>query len=209
MKRKIKLILWDFGGVLTESPIKKFKEFEKNNKIPIGTIVNINSNNKYDNAWAKLEKNLINKKQFSKLFLKEAKNLNIEEELNIDEILACLNVDLNEEMVSFFLKLKDKIPCACLTNNISENVSKDAGDTFLNFKRNFIQVFESCKIGMRKPEKKIYEYVARQLSVKPENILFLDDLGVNLKIAKSVGFITHKVEKTDDTITYLKKMLNI
>ena len=95
MKRKIKLILWDFGGVLTESPIKKFKEFEKNNKIPIGTIVNINSNNKYDNAWAKLEKNLINKKQFSKLFLKEAKNLNIEEELNIDEILACLNVDLN------------------------------------------------------------------------------------------------------------------
>ena len=68
MKRKIKLILWDFGGVLTESPIKKFKEFEKNNKIPIGTIVNINSNNKYDNAWAKLEKNLINKKQFSKLF---------------------------------------------------------------------------------------------------------------------------------------------
>ena len=56
-----------------------------------------------------------------------------------------------------------------------------------------------------KTRKKIYEYVARQLSVKPENILFLDDLGVNLKTAKSVGFITHKVEKTDDTITYLKK----
>ena len=54
----IKLILWDFGGVLTKSPLHKFTEYEKKHNIPSGTIIKINSHNKFNNAWAKLEKNL-------------------------------------------------------------------------------------------------------------------------------------------------------
>ena len=45
MNKIIKLILWDFGGVLTKSPLEKFTKYEKNNITP-GTIIKINSFNK-------------------------------------------------------------------------------------------------------------------------------------------------------------------
>ena len=108
MNKIIKLILWDFGGVLTKSPLEKFSKYEKKNNITPGTIIKINSFNKYDNAWAKLEKNLINKKEFSDLFLMEAKNLNIKDKLDVNEILNCLNVELEPNMVDIFFKLKKK-----------------------------------------------------------------------------------------------------
>ena len=45
MNKSIKLILWDFGGVLTKSPIKKFTEQEKKNNLFKGTKIKINSQN--------------------------------------------------------------------------------------------------------------------------------------------------------------------
>ena len=46
---------------------------------------------------------------------------------------------------------------------------------------------------MRKPERRIYDYTLSALSVKPSETVFLDDLGVNLKIAKELGMRTIKV----------------
>ena len=43
MYKIIKLILWDFGGVLTKSPLQKFIEYESKFNIPQGTIIKINS----------------------------------------------------------------------------------------------------------------------------------------------------------------------
>ncbi len=113
MNKIIKLILWDFGGVLTKSPLEKFSKYEKKNNITPGTIIKINSCNKYDNAWAKLEKNLINKKEFSDLFLMEAKNLNIKDKLDVNEILNCLNVELEPKHGRYFFQTKKKNSC-CL-----------------------------------------------------------------------------------------------
>ena len=207
MNKIIKLILWDFGGVLTKSPLEKFSKYEKKNNINPGTIIKINSFNKYDNAWAKLEKNLINKKEFSDLFLMEAKNLNIKDKLDVNEILNCLNVELEPNMVDIFFKLKKKIPAACLTNNVSKNILTKSNNTFDNFKVNFNYVFESCKLGLRKPEEAIYKYVLNFLKLLPENILFIDDLGINLKPAKKLGFNTYKAVSPKDTKVFLKHLL--
>ena len=62
MKKKINYVLWDFGGVLTNSPIETL-EYEKNNLLP-GTIIRINSHNKFENAWAKLESKSIEFESF-------------------------------------------------------------------------------------------------------------------------------------------------
>jgi len=55
------------------------------------------------------------------------------------------------------------------------------------------KVVESCRVGMRKPERRIYEYTLRALNVEPHDVVFLDDLGVNLKAAKELGIRTIKV----------------
>ena len=41
----IKIVLWDYGGVLTESPIINFRKFENDNNYILNTIVKINSDN--------------------------------------------------------------------------------------------------------------------------------------------------------------------
>ena len=39
----------------------------------------------------------------------------------------------------------------------------------------FDYVYLSFEIGIRKPDRKIYEYVLNDLKTLPENILFIDD----------------------------------
>ncbi len=56
------------------------------------------------------------------------------------------------------------------------------------------QVVESCQVGVRKPSRGIYETCVQQLKVKPEECLFLDDIGRNLKGAKAVGIHPIKVK---------------
>ena len=209
MKKTIKIILWDFGGVLTNSPIQNFYKYEKKNNILPGTLIKINNHNKLTNAWAKLEKNEVDKEGFSKLFLREAKELKIKDKLDVEKILECLDVELNLEMVKVFLKYKNKIPCACLTNNIPENINCKASKTFKKFKKNFSHVFESSKIGLRKPEEEVYKYVTKKLNVCSENILFIDDLGINLKPARMLGFNTYKVVNTKDTKLFLQNLLEL
>jgi len=56
-----------------------------------------------------------------------------------------------------------------------------------------VKVVESCKVRMRKPERRIYEHALRALNVSPTEAVFLDDLGVNLKAASELGIRTIKV----------------
>jgi len=46
---------------------------------------------------------------------------------------------------------------------------------------------------MRKPDPRIYHLCLKELDVAPEESIFLDDLGVNLKAAKALGIKTIKV----------------
>jgi len=203
----IKLILWDYGGVLTYSPFLNIKGFEKFSNIKQNSIIKINSNKPFVNAWAKLEKNLISFTEFSSLFKEEAKSIGIN---HIDPInlLQCLEVSLNKSMVSLLKKVSQKYDCACLTNNFKNHFSKKNSSTFNRIKNNFDYIFESSKIGLRKPEKEIYLYVQEKMKVNPQEILFIDDLGINLKPARELGFITYKFRNTEDTIEFFKKNLS-
>lgn len=62
----------------------------------------------------------------------------------------------------------------------------------------------SAHVGMRKPDEEIYRYAVTRLSevaktkyggrgVKAEDILFLDDIGANLRTARKLGMRTIKV----------------
>ena len=80
---------------------------------------------------------------------------------------------------------------------------------FESIKHNFSLIIESSKIGLRKPEKQIYSHVLKVLKVSAQEILFIDDLGINLKPAKELGFHTYKFTDTDKTISYIKNMLHL
>ena len=54
--------------------------------------------------------------------------------------------------------------------------------------QSFYKLFASNEVGFRKPEREIFETVAREMNVPPSEVLFFDDLPENIEAAKKVGF---------------------
>jgi len=52
----------------------------------------------------------------------------------------------------------------------------------------FSKTFLSYKMEMKKPDPEIYQQVAKELDVKPEECLFIDDMLENVDAAKQVGY---------------------
>ena len=204
IKNDIRIVLWDIGGVLTESPIKKFMSYEKSLSLFPGSIVKINSTNPMNNAWAKLEKGLIPIDEFSILFNREAKALGIHN-IDIPKLLKCLELELNKDMVRLLKLVSKNYTCVCLTNNFKNPVNRN----LKGIEKYFSHIFESSKLKMRKPEKRIYNHVLQKINIDAKNVLFIDDLGINLKPAREIGFLTYKFIENKLTIKYVKNILRL
>lgn len=57
-----------------------------------------------------------------------------------------------------------------------------------------LKVVESAIEGIRKPEEPIYLKLLDQLKLGPAEVVFLDDIGSNVKTAKHLGFQAIKVD---------------
>ena len=57
----------------------------------------------------------------------------------------------------------------------------------------FHHIIESAKVGLRKPDPRVYAMMVQALGVDPERCVYLDDLGINLKPARQMGMQTIKV----------------
>jgi len=57
----------------------------------------------------------------------------------------------------------------------------------------FDVVVESSVVGVRKPDPAFYELACERLAIEPAEAVFLDDLGINLKPARTMGMATIKV----------------
>jgi putative hydrolase of the HAD superfamily len=68
----------------------------------------------------------------------------------------------------------------------------------------FDHVIESAKIGLRKPDPRIYRMMIDTLKVDPAKCVYLDDLGVNLKPAREMGMTTIKVANAPQAIAELE-----
>ena len=56
----------------------------------------------------------------------------------------------------------------------------------------FDHVIESSKIGLRKPDPQIYAQMCKTLEIDPKACIYIDDLGINLKPARTMGMTTIK-----------------
>jgi putative hydrolase of the HAD superfamily len=68
----------------------------------------------------------------------------------------------------------------------------------------FDHVIGSARIGLRKPDPRIYRMMVEALGVNPERCVYLDDLGVNLKPARAMGMTTIKVHDAAQAIAELE-----
>ena len=73
----------------------------------------------------------------------------------------------------------------------------------------FDHVIESAKIGLRKPDPKIYRMMVEALAVDPAACIYLDDLGVNLKPARDMGMTTIKVRDAKQALAELEAVTGL
>ena len=206
----IKTIIFDFGGVITNSPIEGFKLLEEKHGYDKGIITNINMNNPDNNAWAKSERGEIDISTFLNEFEKEA--LLIGQRINAKEILQQLYGSLRENMINKIklLSTSKKYKLICLTNvlkGVDIFTPKERVEAVKNVMSYFDIMYESYKLNMRKPEARIYQYILKELNIEPQETVFLDDLGMNLKSARQLGINTIKVIEPNDAIYELDQIL--
>ncbi|KAI6118751.1 HAD-like protein [Pisolithus croceorrhizus] len=75
----------------------------------------------------------------------------------------------------------------------------------------FHNFFDSSEIGLRKPDPEFYLHACRESGIHPHEVIFLDDIGRNLKTAKELGMTTIHVPigGTREVVKQLEEMLGI
>ncbi|MEM6536049.1 MAG: HAD-IA family hydrolase [Pseudomonadota bacterium] len=197
MSQTLQAVIWDFGGVLTSSPFEAFTRYEAANGLPKDFIRGVNARNGDTNAWAKLERSEIDADGFDLLFREEARAMG--HNVPGRDVLSLLAGDLRGSVVEALKVCKSRVKVGCITNNakigkgasMTDNAAraKAAGEVLALFDH----VIESSKVGVRKPDPRIYEMMCETLEVDPAACVYLDDLGINLKPARAMGMTTIKV----------------
>ncbi len=207
-------VLWDFGGVFTTSPFENFAAFEASRGLPKDFIRGVNSTNPDTNAWAQLEASEISRETFDELFAAESRELG--HEIRGAEVLELLSGELRPAMVHALDKISANYKTACLTNNIREagegpGMAKDRSraDEIAGVFDRFDAVIESSVVGIRKPNPEFYKLACKTLGVEPNEAVFLDDLGINLKPARALGMATIKVLNQDQALDDLSALLDM
>jgi putative hydrolase of the HAD superfamily len=188
-------VVFDLGGVLTDSPMHAFAAYEAEAGLPAGLIRRLNSTDPDTNAWARFERNELDVAGFTAAF--EAEALAAGHRLSAARVLAGLRGELRPEMVAAVRRLREAgLPIALLSNNVAPmERTGDLGELLALFDA----VVESSTEGVRKPEPEIYRRALRRLSdavgrpIGAADCAYLDDLGINLKPARALGFATIKV----------------
>jgi putative hydrolase of the HAD superfamily len=200
----IRAVMFDFGGVVTTSPFEAFARLEAERGLPPGFIRTVNATNPDDNAWARLERSEIGLDAFATAWAAEARALG--RELDGRLVLERLSGDVRPRMVAAIDACRKRYKTACLTNNFASPdrvVSEEMAEVYALFDA----VLESRVLGVRKPDPRFYELACATLGVQPEESVFLDDLGVNLKPARALGMHTIKVTAPDEALVELEKIL--
>jgi putative hydrolase of the HAD superfamily len=198
-------VIWDFGGVLTSSPFEAFARFEMERGLPTDIIRRTNAANHLENAWAKFERAEVDVDTFDELFAAESRALGAE--VRGRDVLPLLAGDLRPEMVEALKTIKATLKTGCITNNLPANAIGSSGGRTLYIAEVmtlFDHIIESAKIGLRKPDPRIYRMMVEALDVKPERCVYLDDLGVNLKPAREMGMTTIKVVSAPQALAELE-----
>ncbi len=208
MSRDIQAVIWDFGGVLTSSPFEAFTRYEAERGLPKDFIRSVNARNGDSNAWAKLERSDVNGDAFDALFRTEAQALG--HDIPGKDVLALLSGSLRPAVINALKVCKSNVKVGCITNNApigkgasmssDESKAAKAGAVLALFDH----VIESSKLGIRKPDPRIYALMCEALDVEPSNCIYLDDLGINLKPARAMGMTTIKVTSEDQLLEELR-----
>ncbi len=205
-RRRFDAVLFDFGGVLIDSPLDAFAAVEHRHGLPEGFIRQVNATNHLDNAWARFERNELSFDEFRAAFGDETEAAGCR--LDVAEVFELLSGTPRPAMIDALRRLRQWYLTGLLTNNFAVPIGGDRR-LYDEIVALFDAVVASADEGIRKPEPAFYQLACQRLGITPDRAVFLDDLGVNLKPARALGMATIKVVDADQALVELEETLGV
>jgi len=200
---QLKNIIFDLGGVLLNIDYKKTEQAFKD--LGFHNFEEMYSQFTADELFANLETGKISNDDFYDRLTKEAKI-----KISRQEITDAWNKMLltwRKESLSFIAKLDKEYKTYLLSNTnaihleaFNEILKNETGESE-GIDNLFTKAYYSHKVNLRKPNDDIFNFVAKDAGLKPEETLFIDDSKNNIETAKKLGFKTHLLlpeEKIED-----------
>jgi putative hydrolase of the HAD superfamily len=197
--------------VVVPSPLDAFRAYEARAGLPHRFLSEVVLAGGEDGAWARLERGELSMDEFTDEFAAECAMAG--GTVDVDELFAQVHTGSGPrpEMVVAIARIRSEgLKTGALTNNWRDERATDdvtpgtARPAMLDL---FDVVVESAIVGLRKPDPRIYELTCARLGVEPDATVFLDDLGVNLKPARSMGMATIKVGDPSAALAELEVLL--
>ncbi|MGE0599323.1 MAG: HAD-IA family hydrolase [Dehalococcoidia bacterium] len=196
-----KAVLFDIGGVLTHSPVTRIKQYCA--EYGISDEVRTAIFGPEDGPWSRFERSELTRDTFAEEFDRHIAVCGTR--ATGHEFMTWFFQGFGErpEMVGVVRHLRGKVKLGAITNNVSRDEPAQTRTSGIDLPSLFEVVVESAIVGYRKPQPEIFHIACEQLAITPPEAIFLDDLGANLKGARSLGMHTIKV---DDTLSALDEL---
>jgi glucose-1-phosphatase len=203
----IKNIIFDLGGVII--PLDQAKTLEAFNRLsymPFDDLYNSDSPNELFN---KLDKGEISNEHFFEELRRALRYEGPDE--NLMNAWNAMLLDVPEERLDVLVEMKQNYQTFLLSNTCEPHIAAFEHDLYIrhgvrNFNDYFDKVYYSCRIGMRKPDPGIFEFVLTENNLKPEETVFIDDSVQHVKAAGTVGINSYLLPPNTEIGDFLTEL---
>ena len=183
-------VISDFGGVLTTPLVEAFAAIQEESGISPGSLGEAMGRlAARDGAHPlfELETGRISERDFLEALGTElSRSLDRTVRLHGFTRSYFAHLHPNQEMIDCMRALRDRgLQMAILTNNVRE--WEPLWRAMLPVDEIFHHVVDSAFVGLRKPDRAIYELTLERIGLSAEQCLFIDDIDVNCDAARDLG----------------------
>jgi putative hydrolase of the HAD superfamily len=210
---RITTVISDFGGVLTTPLVQSFAAVQDQTGIPMEELGKAMTRIEHEDGvhpLYELEKGKLTEVAFlSKLGDSLEPALGHRPELHRFREIYFEALHPNEPMIDLMREAKSGgHRMGMLTNNVRE--WEPLWRSKLPVDEIFDRVVDSGFVGMRKPEREIYELTLERLDGVPaEQCLFIDDVDVNCETAREIGMSAIHYRDNEQAIPEIREALGL
>ncbi len=213
MTTELKAVIFDFGGVFTDSPFHAFSAYAEKigaSDEQVTDIVFGGYGIDGDHPWHQVERGEITLEQARDdiLILGQAQGLNVD----IWEVFMAMAENgggLRHELVEYVRKIRAAgLATGIITNNVVE--FREGWRAMLPVDELFDFVVDSSEVGMRKPNPAIFEKALEIGGFSADEVLFLDDFEGNIIAASALNIRSILVDGNGEkTVADLEAILGL